>query len=136
MHSAACSIHIPIVVRSRTSAAKLMPTLPDYMRVNFNFNGTLMDSAHAGRYCVEIEKYPQVAMYETPIPQSDVTGNKQGVQARESGWIHGCRTAALTGGTICRIIDSYSGTVTAVHPQRFRPRRRTGPVCARCRGLL
>ncbi len=56
---------------------KLMPTLPDYMRVNFDFNGTLMDSAHAGRYCVEIEKYPQVAMYETPIPQSDVVGNKQ-----------------------------------------------------------
>jgi hypothetical protein len=41
-----------------------------------------MDSAHAGRYYVEIEKYPQVAMYEMPIPQSDVTGNKQGVQAR------------------------------------------------------
>src|SRR5260370_42287870 len=54
-----------------------MPTLPEYMRVNFDFNATLMDSAHAGRYCVEIEKYPQVAMYETPIPQSDVAGNKQ-----------------------------------------------------------
>ena len=51
--------------------------LPDYMRVNFDFNGTLRDSAHAGRYCVEIGKYPHVAMYETPIPQSDVAGNKQ-----------------------------------------------------------
>jgi galactonate dehydratase len=57
--------------------AKLMPTLPPYMRVNFDFNATLMDSAHAGRYCTQIEKYPQVWIYETPIPQSDVPGNKQ-----------------------------------------------------------
>ena len=56
---------------------KLMPTLPGYMKVNFDFNATLMDSSHAGRYCTEIEKYPQVAIYETPIPQSDVAGNKQ-----------------------------------------------------------
>jgi len=56
---------------------KFMPTLPDYMRVNFDFNGTLMDSAHAGRYLAEIEKYSHMAMYETPIPQSDVAGNKQ-----------------------------------------------------------
>jgi L-alanine-DL-glutamate epimerase-like enolase superfamily enzyme len=56
---------------------KLMPTLPPYMRVNFDFNDTLMDSAHAGRYLTEIEKYPQVAIYETPIPQADVAGNKQ-----------------------------------------------------------
>jgi galactonate dehydratase len=57
--------------------AKLMPTLPPYMKVNFDFNATLNDSAHAGRYCTEIEKFPQVAIYETPIPQSDVAGNKQ-----------------------------------------------------------
>jgi len=56
---------------------KLMPTLPAYMKVNFDFNATLMDSSHAGRYCTEIEKYPQVAIFETPIPQSDVAGNKQ-----------------------------------------------------------
>ena len=56
---------------------KLMPTLPGYMKVNFDFNATLMDSSHAGRYCTEIEKYAQVAIYETPIPQSDVAGNKQ-----------------------------------------------------------
>ena len=55
---------------------KLMPTLPAYMKVNFDFNGTLMDSSHAGRYCVEIEKHAAMALYETPIPQSDVAGNK------------------------------------------------------------
>lgn len=26
---------------------RLMPTLPPYMKVNFDFNGTLMDSSHA-----------------------------------------------------------------------------------------
>ncbi len=56
---------------------KLMPTLPPYMKVNFDFNATLMDSANAGRYCTEIEKYPQVSIFESPIPQSDVAGNKQ-----------------------------------------------------------
>ena len=38
---------------------KLIPTLPPYMPVNFDFNDTLMDSAHAARYLVEIEKYPR-----------------------------------------------------------------------------
>jgi galactonate dehydratase len=56
---------------------KLMPTLPGYMKVNFDFNATLMDSSHGGRYCAEIEKYPNVAIFESPIPQSDVAGNKQ-----------------------------------------------------------
>lgn len=56
---------------------KLMPTLPPYMTVNFDFNATLADSAHAGRYCTEVEKYPNVMIYESPIPQEDVAGNRQ-----------------------------------------------------------
>ncbi|MBI3693836.1 MAG: dgoA protein, partial [Acidobacteria bacterium] len=54
----------------------LMKTLPPYFMVNFDFNAMLLDTTHAGRYLVEIEKYPQVMIYETPIPQSDVAGNK------------------------------------------------------------
>jgi L-alanine-DL-glutamate epimerase-like enolase superfamily enzyme len=58
--------------------AILMKTLPPYFRVNFDFNATLNDSAHAGRYTVGLEnKYPQIWIWESPIPQSDVAGNKQ-----------------------------------------------------------
>ena len=56
---------------------KLMPTLPAYMKVNFDFNATLMDAGNAGRYVSQIDHYPQIAMYESPIPQSDVAGSKQ-----------------------------------------------------------
>jgi galactonate dehydratase len=54
----------------------LTQTLPDYFQVGLDFNGMLLDSAHAVPYCVEIEKYPHVANFETPIPQGDIQGNK------------------------------------------------------------
>ena len=54
----------------------LTKTLPPHFKIDFDFNSMLLDSTRAGRYLVEIEKYPQVAIYESPIPQSDVAGNK------------------------------------------------------------
>jgi galactonate dehydratase len=54
----------------------LTKTLPPHFKIDFDFNSMLLDSSRAGRYLAEIEKYPQVAIYETPIPQSDVAGNK------------------------------------------------------------
>ncbi len=54
---------------------KLMPTLPPYLKVNFDFNATLMDAGLAARYCREIEKYSHIAMFESPMPQEDVEGN-------------------------------------------------------------
>jgi len=56
---------------------RLIPTLPGYLKVNFDFNATLMDAGEAVRYCTEVEKFPNVAMYESPLPQEDVAGNKQ-----------------------------------------------------------
>jgi galactonate dehydratase len=54
----------------------LTQTLPDHFKVGVDFNRMLLDSARATRYCVRIEKYPHVANYETPIPQTDIEGNK------------------------------------------------------------
>ena len=54
----------------------LTKTLPPHFKIDFDFNSMLLDSTRAGRYLVEIEKYANVAIYETPIPQSDVAGNK------------------------------------------------------------
>ena len=52
-----------------------MPTLPPYLKVNFDFNATLMDAGFAARYCREIEKYTNIALFESPMPQEDVEGN-------------------------------------------------------------
>ena len=54
----------------------LMKSIPPYFWVNFDFNATLLDTTHAGRYLVEMEKYPQIQIWESPIPQEDVEGNK------------------------------------------------------------
>jgi galactonate dehydratase len=54
----------------------LTQTLPNHFKVGVDFNRMLLDSAHAVRYCVEMEKYPHIANYETPIPQTDIEGNK------------------------------------------------------------
>jgi L-alanine-DL-glutamate epimerase-like enolase superfamily enzyme len=54
----------------------LTRTLPDHFKVGIDFNRMLLDGANAVRYCVEIQKYPHVYNYETPIPQGDIEGNK------------------------------------------------------------
>jgi len=54
----------------------LTPTLPDHFKIDFDFNWTLLDTARAIRYCTALEKYRHIAIWETPIPQGDVEGNK------------------------------------------------------------
>lgn len=54
----------------------LVPTLPEHFEIDFDFNSTLLDSGHASRYLVELEQFHNIAIYETPIPQGDVEGNK------------------------------------------------------------
>ncbi len=54
----------------------LAPTLPKHFKIDFDFNSLLLDSAHAGRYLVELERFSNIAIYETPIPQQDVEGNR------------------------------------------------------------
>jgi L-alanine-DL-glutamate epimerase-like enolase superfamily enzyme len=54
----------------------LTPTLPAHFQIDFDFNSMLLDVGHAEGYLIELEKYSQIAIYETPIPQTDVAGNK------------------------------------------------------------
>ena len=54
----------------------LCPTLPEWFDVDLDFNALLNDTSHAVSLCREIEKYPNVKIYESPIPQHDVAGNK------------------------------------------------------------
>jgi L-alanine-DL-glutamate epimerase-like enolase superfamily enzyme len=54
----------------------LCGTLPDWFDVDLDFNAFLNDAAHATRLLTHIERYPHVEIYESPIPQGDVAGNK------------------------------------------------------------
>ncbi len=50
--------------------------VPEHFEIDLDFNTMLNDSAHAVRVLREMEKYPHVKIYESPIPQGDVAGNK------------------------------------------------------------
>ncbi len=50
--------------------------VPGHFEIDLDFNTMLNDSAHAVRVLREMEKYPHLKIYESPIPQGDVAGNK------------------------------------------------------------
>jgi L-alanine-DL-glutamate epimerase-like enolase superfamily enzyme len=54
----------------------LCKTLPPHFKIDFDFNAMLLDSTRAARYLTEMEKYANIAIWESPIPQDDVAGNK------------------------------------------------------------
>jgi len=49
---------------------------PDYFEIDLDFNTMLCDSAHAVRVLEKLEKYEKVKIFESPISQKDVAGNK------------------------------------------------------------
>ncbi len=50
--------------------------VPRHFDIDLDFNTMLNDSAHAVRVLREMAKYPHVKIYESPIPQGDVAGNR------------------------------------------------------------
>jgi galactonate dehydratase len=50
--------------------------VPESFKVDMDFNDTLLDAEHAIPILKELEQYPQIDIYETPIPQSDIAGNQ------------------------------------------------------------
>jgi L-alanine-DL-glutamate epimerase-like enolase superfamily enzyme len=50
--------------------------VPENFKIDMDFNATLLDAERAIPICKELEKYPQIDIYESPIPQSDVVGNR------------------------------------------------------------
>ena len=51
--------------------------LPQSVLIDLDFNSSLANAATAVLYLRELEKYKNVAIVETPIPQGDVAGNKR-----------------------------------------------------------
>lgn len=50
--------------------------MPEHFEIDLDFNTMLNDSAHAVRQMRAMEKYPHLKIFESPIPQGDVAGNK------------------------------------------------------------
>ena len=55
-------------------AAKAVP--PEF-KIDMDFNSTLRTAEQGMEILKGLEKYPQIDIYESPIPQSDVEGNKK-----------------------------------------------------------
>ncbi|MDG2128665.1 MAG: mandelate racemase/muconate lactonizing enzyme family protein [Fuerstiella sp.] len=51
--------------------------LPNDFKIDMDFNDTLLTAEQGLPIIRKIAKYPQVDIYETPIPQSDVEGNRR-----------------------------------------------------------
>jgi len=50
--------------------------VPESFKIDMDYNDTLLDADRAIPILTEIEAYPQVDIYETPIPQADIPGNQ------------------------------------------------------------
>lgn len=56
---------------------KSTKVVPESFKIDMDFNDTLLDAERAIPILKDLEKYPQVAIYESPIPQGDIKGNRQ-----------------------------------------------------------
>lgn len=61
----------------RRITAELCEAIPDWFTVGIDFNETLHDVTRGLPILEELERHPQVTLFESPIPQEDVDGNRQ-----------------------------------------------------------
>jgi len=61
----------------REVVATLSEELPAWFGIDIDFNETLLDAERALPILEELEQYPQVETFESPIPQEDVPGSRQ-----------------------------------------------------------
>lgn len=51
--------------------------VPPEFKIDMDYNDTLLDAKRAIPILLEMEKHPQIDIFESPIPQSDIEGNRQ-----------------------------------------------------------
>ena len=56
---------------------KLCATLPPYFKLDLDFNDFGLDPAQIRPLCKQLEKYEMVAIWESPIRQTDTAGNRE-----------------------------------------------------------
>lgn len=57
--------------------------VPDDFKIDMDFNDTLLSADRAIPILKDLARYPQVAIFESPIPQSDIRGNREIRQATD-----------------------------------------------------
>lgn len=62
-------------------ATKVVP--PEF-KIDMDFNDTLLDADRGIEILKQFEHYPQVDIWETPIPQADLAGNRRIVEAMKA----------------------------------------------------
>jgi L-alanine-DL-glutamate epimerase-like enolase superfamily enzyme len=62
-------VHLQVV-----ETAKVVPS---YFKLDLDFNGQLVNAGNAVTILRDLDTFPSVAIYESPIPQGDVDGNKK-----------------------------------------------------------
>ena len=50
--------------------------VPDEFKIDMDFNDTLLDATQGMQIIKDLADYPQVDIYESPIPQGDIPGNQ------------------------------------------------------------
>ena len=60
----------------RAQLRQVTAETPDYPEIDLDFNTMCGDAAHAVRILADLERFSQVKIFESPIPQRDVAGNK------------------------------------------------------------
>jgi L-alanine-DL-glutamate epimerase-like enolase superfamily enzyme len=58
------------------SIQAVLAVVPPQFKLDFDYNDSLDNAANAVEHLKSLERYPQVAMIESPIPQADVAGNR------------------------------------------------------------
>src|SRR5262249_56351845 len=61
----------------REQVRAVCAVVPPTFHLDVDFNGLLVDSASAVPILRELEQFPNVSFFESPIPQHDVEGNKR-----------------------------------------------------------
>lgn len=61
----------------RSIVSRLSEELPEWFTIDIDFNETLLDAERALPVLEELQRYPQVKAFESPIPQEDVEGGQQ-----------------------------------------------------------
>lgn len=56
---------------------KAAAVVPESFKIDMDFNDTLLDADRAIPILKDLERFPQIDIYETPIPQGDIAGNKR-----------------------------------------------------------
>ena len=57
--------------------AQLCEAVPAHFRIDLDFNDFALDPSVARRLCKSLERWPQIAVWESPIVQEDVAGNRE-----------------------------------------------------------